>query len=82
MNLIQKYACKNPYKIPAMEKRINIALDCRVIAEMLVLFYFKILINAMYYITILKGENHMIVKTDGVKLLHKINHMFTIKRLS
>lgn len=58
MNLIQKYACKNPYKIPATEKRINIALDCVVISEMLVLFFFKILINAMYYITILKEENH------------------------
>ena len=82
MNLIQKYARKNPYKIPATEERINIALDCGAILEMRVLFYFKILINTMYYTTILKGGNHLIVKTGGVKLLHKINHIFTIKRLS
>lgn len=66
MTLIQKYPCKNAHKISATKKG-NRSLDYGIVSEMLVLFYFKILINVVYYITLLKGENHMIVKIDRVK---------------
>ena len=81
MNLIRKYMCKNPHKISATEKKDNISLDCGVISEMLVLLCFKILINVVYHITILKQENHTIIEIGGVKSLDIINNIVIIERL-
>lgn len=58
------------------------SLDCGGISQILLLFHFKILLNVIYQITILKKENHMIVKIGGIKSFHEINNTFIIKTLS